>query len=897
MRRLLGSWFKRHRFEAELDEELEFHVVARRDDLVRQGLAPEAAERRARVELGMRESYKEAVRQDRGLLLWESLVGDLRYAARGLWRSRGFTATVLLVLGLAIGVNVALFSLARGYLFGGVASRAGGGSGALVDVTAHDLAGGVRQSFFLAEFDVLSQALAQHGRLWAIDEVRIPAHYADGADPEQGRPPFVYGRVVSASYFPQLGVPMALGRPFDADFDRRDDGEAPVVLSHLGWRRLLAGDPQAVGRRIRLGDSSYVVVGVAAASFTGLEPVVPAFWMPLAAHRSWLKRQGREEGRYLVEGRLSPATTAEQASAMLSSAVAQLSALRAPGQDPYDPLESVESVRATARLGMIPRADANRLLLASLPIAVGFFLVLLVACANLANLSLARAAAREREIAVRLSLGASRARLVRQLLTESVTTALVAAGGSLAVAALGMWSIQTAAFAKVAQFGVDPVAVLLDGWSVALAAALGVVAGVAYGLSPALAATVADRGGRDTARRGLAAQTRTPRTRRALLIGQIAASLVLLVLASLVFSTSRRADEIEIGYDVDRIVDVGAVDPSPELFRRLREDPGFAGATAVSHVPLIGRLETTPVRVGSATHSVGVRAVDEAFFGLTEIRLLRGRGFRGDEASGGAPVAVVSASTAARLWPGQDPLEQFLEVPPSEGGDADVLSSLSLPLTLAPGRYAVIGVAADVVSGWFFRGTDPTAVYVPAAQGSGRVRDLLVRVRNDVPEALRRLRRLCAETERSGACEPVPLSGRLGLQRVPFRVATDVAAGLGLAAALITAIGLYGVIAFQVARRVREMGVRAALGASRRSIVALVLRGASRQVVIGLLAGLPFCLAVSWLIRAKLEGFTAFDLRGYLAVPVGLWVLAMAAVLAPALRAARVDPMVALREE
>lgn len=866
------AWLRPRRFEAELQEELAHHLAARRDDLVRSGVDAAAATRQARVELGMVETYKDECRQARGLSLLESLVADLRQGARGLRRDRGYTLTALAVLGIALAANLLLFVFVRAYLYGGGVAAP---RGAWVDVVAEDEQG---RSRVLFTEDQAQRVRAAARDALALTYLRIEHRGAAGVS---GR--LAYGRAVSAEYWRAVGVRPLAGRLLTAAEDRTPEGTPAVLLTRTGWRRLFAADPQVVGKTLLLGGRNYVVAGVVPDEAKGFDPVIPQYFVGLGA----LPAGTPEEPRLFEIGGLLPrpgGAAVRAATAAMQTVLPALRDLDAGGRSP------VRELRVAPRRGLLAAGDASQLGGAVLVVAVAFGLVLLVACANLANLSLSRAVARQREIAVRLSLGAGRARVVRQLLTESVLLALLAAVVGVGLAVAGVRGLQAFVFRIVTEAGLDVSPIAPDGWIAVAALALALLAAVAFGLAPALESTLRELSAAAKREAGaFGGRMRGETLRRALIVGQVAVSLVLLVVASLLVANARRAATLPLGFDPARVLDAGMTPASPAWVHRLETTPGVAEVSAVSQLPLTGDLPRLAVRVGEAEATARVRVVDERFFAALDLPLLEGRGFARAEAASGARLAVLGAAAARRLLPGGSAVGRTFEVPAR--GEEDVPG-------VPPGRYEVIGVVPDAVTGWFFAARDANVLYVPGALGGPGVGAVVVRAAaGALPGLAERLRAACREVDAAAVCEPAPLTRYLSLQRGPFEIAGAIGGALGLAAALMSGIGLYGVVAFQVNQRRREFGVRAALGSSPGRIVRLAMGAAGRSVALGILLGAPFCVALSVFLRATVPALRSFDLASYAAVPAALAVLVTAASALPAFRAARVDPAVVLRED
>lgn len=833
-------------------EEMAAHLALRAADLEREGLAPAEAQRRARLEFGATEHYKEECREAAGYRLADELGADLRDAARALRRNPGFTAIACAVLGLVLAADLVAFAFADAWLL-----RPLPFDGAQRHVELVVTAGDQRQTALERErgLRLLQGAASVLDQGYVFDDRRFTI---GGAVPRRA-----HAAVVSGGYFDLLRPAVAHGRAFGPRAGLADS-EPVLVLSHSGWQRLADAAPDVIGRSLLVDGVAFTVVGVLAESVTGLEPVVPDFWLPAPAAERLLAARG-EAWTYAVGALLRPGATAEQAAAALTAA------LRAePGTGPRAAF--VESRTTLLREGRDLAPLTASLILA-------FVLVTAVAAANLTGLHLARAAARRRDVALRAALGASRARLLRPLLVEGVLVGLLAFGLAWALSSSAIAGLQGAMFSLVTQAGmvVSPVAISAR---VAVAGAVvGLAVAVLGSLLPALQATRVDlRSGftRDGAWFG--GRVSAGRLRGGLVVAQVAASVILLVGAGLIARNAARADDLDVGFELAGVVDLNAERADPALAERLRERPDVRGAGASLFTPLAGFLPRVDATVDGTRLRLGFNAVDANFFDTLGIALRRGRGLAAADA--GTAVVVVSENTARLLWPGRDPLGRTLELELDEA---------------APRRFEVVGVVADVASGFFFQGRDTSAVYLPGRFGEAGVDNLLVRVAGDAHAALPPLREACA-TE-GLLCEPWTLADLFGRQRVPFTVLARIALGLGSLALGLACLGLHGQVAFAVAQATREIGVRMALGATRGGVLGSVLGDAARRAAIGIALGALPCLALSALLASRVPQLQAFDAFVYALVPLALLAAATAAALPPALRAASVDPLVALREE
>jgi predicted permease len=871
---LAALWRKlRHRkhFENELNDELAFHFESRRDALTAQGHSDADATRIARQELGMVELHKDAVRAAHGLAGFDQWLGELRRATRSLARSPMFTLAAIAILGAAIAVNLVLFSIYGSYLLRTPEVVKRGELADLVELRGDD--GGRRQRLTADELRSLAPILDEQSRgLLVSNMVRM---MLGGSTPRTA-----YGLSINGDYLPLLEARPRVGRILDA----RDDvpGSAPtLVLSDAGWRSLTASDPDAVGKTLNFSGVAFTIVGVMPPEFLDLQPLPPQFWISTAGYTTW---RGHYTGSDYFEGYdvsvlLADSASPESLRQRLLPAVQALPTRQ--GKD-----ERIAEMQVLTRTSLLAAGDAADMNVAAVPIFGLVLLVLVVACANLANLMLARATAQRQELAIRASVGASRWRLVRQLLTESGLLSIVAAACGLLLCVLVVEPLHRYALSMMIGLGMEPIAIHID-WRVFLAAS--VLAGIttmSFGLLPALATTGSNLAA--GARRDASIGTISPsRLRGMLMVLQIAASLVLLVVAALIVATAHRAQHIDIGFDEQRLVDLRHPAADADLRRRVEQVAGVHGSTAVMRVPLYGWQSRVDATVDSQSIALGTNMVDERYFGTLGIALVAGRDFRAEEASNRSDVVIVSAATAASLWPGRNPLGQRFRLVGAEDG------------FIAKDREVeVIGVSKDVASGLLFVGQDKTAVYLPAQLGQQAMSELVLAIDPSRSDAIKReLVEICNERNAATPCEPWTLAQVAAQQRLPFEIARSVASVLGLVALLISAIGLYGVVRFTVVSRTREIGVRVALGATASGVVKLVLGSAMSQVVLGVVIGLPVCLLVSWLVSDTLGWSVAFTPVAYLGVPMLLVATALLATVLPARRATRIMPTEALRED
>jgi putative ABC transport system permease protein len=701
-----------------------------------------------------------------------------------------------------------------------------------------------------------------------------------------GEPLMLDGVRVTPGFFAMLGVRPILGRAFVPE-DATPDGAPVVVLSHAYWRQRLGGDPRVVGRSLTLDRRRYSIVGVLPATFH-FAPVDDAeFWLPL---ESASPRVGQRYNHWLnVVARLAPNVTPDGARSDLSAVMRRLAA-------------QYPETNAGRDAAVIPLRDEIigpvRTTLLVLFGAVGC--VLLVACVNVAGLMLVRSAARGREIAVRSALGADRGRIVRQLLAESALLAV--AGGLLgaATAQLGVRLILAVLPPEVASGMPYLQNLRIDRVVVAYAAALAIAAGLLSGLAPALivsrppVAELLRRGGR-----GGSGGAR-PRVRRALVAAQIALTMVLLVAAGLMTRSLAELLRVDAGFDADRVLTARialsgtAYDSSARqqqffetLIGRVRALPGVRAAGAVRNLPLAGggtntfrvegRTEPDPASRPEAT----MRGVAGDYFRAMGVRLVAGRVFTGGDRATTQPVLLVSAGLARRFF----------------SDEASAVGQRLRFYAFPESAWTIVGVVGDVRTGPLDADAPPT-IYYTHLQGAENRMSIVARTTGDPTGLASSLRREAHALDPSIAVydvrtmdQQVARSPAVFARRLPLRLV----GAFAVAALALAVVGIYGLIAYTVAQRTHELGIRIALGAGRGNILTLVVREGAMLAVLGVSAGLVVALWATRMLGSLLYGVGAADPPTYLAVAVLLGAVALAACYVPARRAARVDPMVALR--
>ena len=824
------------------------------------------------------------------MLFMETLWQDLRYAIRTLGKTRGLTAVAILSLALGIGANTTIFTFINGLL--------------LRPPMVHDPE---------RLLEVWQRNTTRGSGIGSDMQLSFPEyeHYRDhnSTFTEMGAftgetPAMIWNRagegetlraaLVSANFFSILGIQPTLGRGFLPEEDRDATATPVVVLSHAMWEQRLGSDPAIVGKTLTLNGGSYTVVGVAPAAFTGLiVGFSPDVWTPMSMQRAVSPGLNLNERRMhwlLAIGRLKPGVTRQQAAADLAVLGQQLA------RDFPETNKNLMPDVVPVELVPSPFRGVAGGISAVLMAIVG--LVLLIACANVANLLLAKASSRRREVAVRMALGANRRRLVQQLLTESV---LIAAISGVIGLLLSLWvaplllSLRPASLAFVVNVSPD-IRVL------AFTLLASIATGIVFGLAPALQQSKSNQveSLKDGSAHGGSSRSRL---RNALVVAQVTACVVLLVGASLCLRSLLNARSIDPGFDIRNTVAGGlnvqtfGYDQSrgrafyARLLERVRAIPGVRSASLADHLPLGQIMRMQGVEIdgyeGSRAPS-GMRGlpldmalVGPDYFDAMGISVLSGRSFKNTDDEKAPPVVMINQQMSERFWPHQNPVGQFVTLMGSEGSRtrAEIVG------VVKTGKYASLG---EDPKSFFYRSL--LQEYEPGAQ-------LIVRTAADTPiiDALRHEVR--ALDPRMALVGVETLEQHMQLPLFPARAAGLLLGLFGLLALTLAIVGLYGVMSYSVSQRTREIGVRMALGARRIDVVRLILGQGLRLTLTGMAIGVLCSVALTWVLRSVLYGISATDPVSFLAVAIVLTMVAAIASYVPARWATRVDPIRALRTE
>jgi putative ABC transport system permease protein len=870
------NWWQRlwhgKQMDEQLDKELRFHLEQQTAELIAQGADPEEARRQAGIALGGPTQVSEECRDARGTRWVHDLLQDFRYALRALRHKPGFAAASVTTLALGIGASTAIFSAVNPILFEPLPYPQAGQI-----MMIWDTVNGSRSDVTFHTYRELAQ------RNHAFDSMAVMEAWqpgmTGGAQPER-----LGGQSVSAGYFRVLGMTPAMGRDFQAS-DDQFKGPHVVILSERLWQRRFNGDTTIVGRQITLDDSLYTVVGVMPRGFENVPAPQAEIWSPLQYDPSHISDfNSGEWGHHLqMVGRLRPGMETEEGRRELN-AIARAPVAEFP-RPPWAALRYgfiVDSLQHEVARGVKP---------ALLAVLGAVVLVLLIACVNVTNILLARGAQRRGEFAMRAALGAGRARMLRQLLTESLLLAGI--GG-----ALGM---------LVAQFGVRALVALsppglprvsaigLNGPVFAFALGMTTLIGLAVGLIPALHAS------RNDPQSGLQQSSRLSTsshqwTRRAFVVAEVALALVLLVSAGLLLRSLERLFAVDPGLDAAHMLTMQVQttgqrfdNPARSRFyaqalEAVRHVPGVETAAFTSLLPLSGDQYGeygTQFEDGTG-YGVFRYVVTPEYFRSTGIALHHGRLLDEHDAAGMPPSVLISESLARSKFHDQDPIGRRVHVGP-----------INRPW------YTIVGVVGDVKQNSLAE-NQPDAVYLTPGQSwfVDDTQSLVVRSRGDAAALVPAVRDAIWSVDKDQPIVRIAtMSHLLAATAAERRFVLLVFEAFGLASLVLAAIGIYGVLSGSVNERMREIGVRTALGASRSNILALVLGEGMRLTAIGVAIGLGGAVVASQALASLLFGVSRLDPITYLGVIALLAGVSVVACLVPARRAARVDPMITLRAE
>lgn len=870
------SLWHRDEMERRLSQELGFHLEQHAKELIARGVNPEEARRQARIALGGPEQMKEECRDARGTRWLDDLWQDFRFALRTLRQRPGFTAVAVITLALGIGANTAIFSVVNPILFQPLpypdANR-------IMMIWEMRKDGGHNNPSF-----AMYRKLAERARsfeLLAVMQHWQPA-MTSAAEPER-----LNGQFVSADYFRVLGVAPAIGRDFETS-DDRVQGPKVVVLSYSLWQRRFNGDPSIIGRPVTLNDQSYTVIGVMPRGFDNVLAPSAGVWSPLQFNGA-LPPQGREWAHNVsMAGRLRPGVTRDQAKREVDAILAGVA------RD----LPPTYGLPAGLAVNSLQNDVTGSVRPALVAVIGAVLLVLAIACVNVMNLLLARGAQRRGEFAMRAALGAGRARMIRQLLTESLVLAALGGGLGILVAQNGasvLAALSPSELPRASAIGVN-------GTVFVFALVVTTLIGLAIGIIPALRAYEVDLniGMRASARSTAGGHQLT---RRSLVVAEVALALVLLASAGLLLRSFDRLFSVAPGFQASGLFSMQVQTSKGQRFaddnvtRRFfaqaldaaRQVPGVTAAAFTSQLPLSGdsdeygaHFDALPNGKPAESFSVYRYGVSPGYFETLGIPLRRGRFLDAQDTGNARAAVVISESLARHRFGGEDPIGRRLGIGPET----------NYPET-------IVGVVGDVKQ-TSLGSSEADAVYVPAAQGwfADSVMTLVFRAHGDASPLVPSVKKAIWSVDKDQPITRIASMDTLAAELEARRhFALVVFEAFALVALALAATGIYGVLSGSVNERMREIGVRAALGASRGDIVALVVRQAMTLTVAGVAIGLLGAVAASRGLVSLLFGISALDPVTYLGVIALLAGVSAAACWVPASRAARVDPNVTLRME
>ena len=851
-RKIRALWVWR-RNEANLAEEIRIHRQMAADA----GLDPAA--------FGSEAYFLEESRAVWQFGWLESLGQDIRYAVRGLRRSPLFALTVIGTIGIALGLNTALFTVFDAYVLRPIAVQ---DPYSLYAVTWTSRTWHYRVAW--RNYEQLQRQSSAFSNVAAWELVYGPV---------DGR--FGVGQMVTGNYFPMLQPGAFMGRLIVPEDAAAPGTGAVMVLSYHAWQNWYGGSPDVLGRKVLLRGQPFEIVGIAGPLFTGPGSIPMDYWIPLTMDP--LVWEGAnlfgpaQPERLQLLARLRPEASQAAGRAELWA----WGRLATAGLPPDQRANGVRMESQATAIHLTPEVLA-----VFSPVWLSFGLVLAAACANVSNMMLARALARQREIGIRVSLGAGRARLVRQLLTESLLLATPAALAGFAISRAAirfaqwlMFATVPAAFTKFVRVpALEP-----DARVFGFILAASFAATLLFGLVPAIQATRLDPG---------RAHHRPTRLRNILVAAQATVCCLLLISSFVMLRSEQRVTAINVGMRTRGVLDVQtAAKHRAAAADLLAAQPGIEGVAGAWRAPLYGNLRPIAVIPGGSRSEVlaGYDFVSPEYFTVLRIPIVEGRAFSEEEARSNAGVVVISQATAKRFWPDRTALGQTLSIPATPQEDAR--------LTRAPQfRTArVVGVARDAASGFVGDGLDRTCLYFPTTRSAASNESLLVAVHGD-KDAGRRLVEATVNQVAPDAAEQVnPLDDVLATMIYPFRVIIWIGGFLAALALLLTVSGIYGVMSFAVGQRSKEIGIRIALGASGPAVVRMVVAQSMRMAGIGALVGGGLSLAVAPVFAHQIEVVQPYDVLAYL---VGMGVVCAAslgAAAVPSRRAVRIDPVTTLR--
>lgn len=880
IRSTLRTRLHRAQFRDEMNEELRMHMELRADDLVRSGISRDEAERQARVEFGGRERWKEACHDAAGETVGENLLRDLRFGFRILRRSPMVAAVAIATLALGIGANTAIFSLVDGVWLRPLPIADPSHLVAIESVKSHATAQSDQDTTSsYKEFADLRQRVPAFADVVAADRRGVALQTANGWQ-------MLLCEVVSDNYFTFMGARPELGRlPSESEIAHAD---SPIlVLSHGTWKRVFGGDPAIVGKTVTIKGGPATVLAVMPAGFRGTERLIdPQVYIPRSSWTMWAPDElnaPRTIREFEIYARLRPGATLDQAKAQLQELSADLS-------KSYPQANAGRSFNAEWQA----KSGGNGMMTISILVQAIAGAVLLIACTNIANLLLALNDSRRREFAMRVALGATRGRLLRQLVTECAVLAALGVAGALALAE---WLI-TLVPKLIPDVGI-PLGFdfRIDHRVLLFTAVAGVVSVLLCGLLPARSSIRISPLEAMRTKTWLGGKAKMP-VRKVFVVAQLAVSTALLMATGLLVKTLLNLEAMNMGFNSRQnavLLSIGVNGQGPQLQAefnaltdRMKALPGAKDASIARVVPFpdngggATKIVLAPGEIPSETAGTPVwfNSVDNAYFRVMGVPLMRGRSFGAQDSGAGAPVAIVNQTLAKRLFGSDDAVGRRLRIGRQEPINAEIVG------VVFDGKYG------DVTE------TQQPYLYLPLAQnGNGEV-TLIVTTGGDaaalLPAARKAVQQACPDAM---VMTGQTLTDHMQLATYANRMAAWLTASLGALALLLTMIGLYGVISHGVSRRTHELGVRMALGAQRATVFASILKDGLMLAAAGIVLGTGLALLLGRGLSDMLYGVNPSDPVTFSSVGVVVLATSILAAIGPARRALSIDPLNALREE
>jgi putative ABC transport system permease protein len=879
----IRNLFLRSQVDREIDCELRAHIEMRVEDNLAAGMPPEEARRDALVRFGNATAIRERVTAADAALALDSVGRDVRYALRQLRKSPGFAFTALLTLALGIGATTALFSVVNAVMLKPLPFPTADRLVRIKSLIAANGNGGIASYLDFVDWRARNHVVDEMAAFRTGDFTLIGQH----------EPEHLLGASVSAQLFSLLGVTPALGRSFLPGEDKPSaaGGTDPVILSYGLWQRQFASDPSVLGRVLQLGDQRFIVVGVMPSRFQfPIQAEHIELWTTLAGDaRGGANAITAQRGAHYLDvvGLLKPDVTLQQAQAELVTIASAL--------NKEHPENKPRTVRLVPELVFLT-GDLRTPLLVLLG---GVGCVLLIVCANIANLLLTRASGRRREIAVRIALGASRGRVTCQLLAESLVLGLLGGGLGLALASLSfrfLVRIMPAAIPRLDTIG-------LDGRLLGFAFLVSLLAGILFGLAPALQASkVSLTDSLKRSGRGTGGEDRG-RLRSTLVVSEIALAVVLLLGAALLLQSFLHLIRVDPGFDPHHVLTFQIDSPagmenaqSPGFFRQavaqIASLPGVSSASAAACLPLTGEqiqssieIEGHPMAMGSRA-SADFNAVQPDFFQTVGAALVNGRDFTAQDDLRSAPVVIVNRSLARHFFPGQNPIGKHVRPGIGNGyGPGE------------PPMREIVGVIEDMKQGGPSSDAAPE-VYAPLAQSPFGTIFLVARTVNDPISIVKAAREQITSLDKNLPIYHVETLDQYFADSVEGpRLSSFLIGGFAALAVLLACLGVYGVVSFTVVQRTHEIGIRMALGADGGNVVRSVLSRGIALALTGVAIGLAGSFVLVHYLSSMLFGVRATDPMTFALTPFALLCVAALASYIPARRAAKVNPTVALRSE